>query len=87
VRQYPSVLGLQKNLFFVTHSMPESSNKDDARSHANNFEAEFAVQLAKYLHKQGYKGSQVKEFLFFNSFRENLFLRKIYFFWNFKKLV
>jgi hypothetical protein len=56
------VLGLQKNLFFVTHSMPESSNKDDARSHANNYEAEFAVQLAKYLHKQGYKGSQVKEY-------------------------
>jgi hypothetical protein len=64
VRDYPNVLGLQKNLYFFTHSVPETSNQDEEKSHANKFEAEFAVHLAKYLHKQGYDGSQV-EFLYF----------------------
>jgi phosphatidylethanolamine-binding protein (PEBP) family uncharacterized protein len=59
VREYPNVLGLKKNLFFLTHSVPEVSDKDEAKSHANHFEAEFAVQLAKYLKKQGYMGAQV----------------------------
>jgi hypothetical protein len=81
VREYPNVLGLKKNLFFLTHSVPEVSDKDEAKSHANHFEAEFAVQLAKYLKKQGYMDAQVlrefykkkchhinfKSLIFFNS--------------------
>jgi hypothetical protein len=51
VRDYPKVdvLGLQKNLYFLTHSVPDSSQ----------YESEFAVQLANYLCKQGYDNSQV----------------------------
>ena len=81
MREYPDVLGLQKNLFFLNHSQPESSKQDEAKSHANPFEAEFAVQLAKYLHKQGYEGSQVKKmfsyfyFIFEYNGNLNVYLR------------
>jgi hypothetical protein len=58
VQNHQNVSGLQKNVFFLTHSILGTSDPD--KTLAKCFEPdEFAVQLAKYLHKQGYTGSQV----------------------------
>uniref|UniRef100_A0A914YV12 RZ-type domain-containing protein n=1 Tax=Panagrolaimus superbus TaxID=310955 RepID=A0A914YV12_9BILA len=53
-----SVIGVTKNLMFITHSEPEISEKD-FKSHNNPFEAKYALKLAKYFLQQGYKSHQI----------------------------
>uniref|UniRef100_A0A0M3HGU9 AAA_12 domain-containing protein n=1 Tax=Ascaris lumbricoides TaxID=6252 RepID=A0A0M3HGU9_ASCLU len=57
VRTYPDVKGCKYNLFFKTHHEPET--EVNSMSHCNNFEGDFAVELAAYLCKQGYSGEQI----------------------------
>ncbi len=53
VKSYPSIDGLQHNLFFLTHSHPESVNTEcQTQSKTNKFEAEIIVELCSYLCKQ-----------------------------------
>uniref|UniRef100_A0A915BXJ0 NFX1-type zinc finger-containing protein 1 n=1 Tax=Parascaris univalens TaxID=6257 RepID=A0A915BXJ0_PARUN len=57
VKTYPNVKGCKYNLFFKTHREPET--QIDSMSHCNNFEGDFAVELAAYLCRQGYSGEQI----------------------------
>ncbi|CAG0916690.1 unnamed protein product [Notodromas monacha] len=58
VTQYADVLGVAKNVFFVTHNFPEESN-EDLKSKSNKVEAEFLLALCRYLLLQGYKREQI----------------------------
>lgn len=53
VYNYPNVRGVTKNLFFVTHEEPESSD-DNIQSYQNPHEGDFVLRLARYLLFQGY---------------------------------
>jgi len=60
VKTYDNVKGISKNLFFISHTSPEKSTGfTDSRSHSNVFEAEYAVQLCRYLLLQGYSPSEI----------------------------
>ena len=60
VLNYENVKGIGKNLFFMDHYYPEENNPTgDKRSHANTFEADYVVELTRYLLKQGYDHSQI----------------------------
>lgn len=72
VKQYNAIQGVGKNLFFVHHSHPETSGKDD-RSHSNRFEANFLIALCDYLLKQGY---QPNEITILTTYRGQLLLLK-----------
>lgn len=54
----PAIIGVQKNLFFVTHRHPEEQIAD-GNSKQNIFEAEFVIALAHFLIKQGYQPSAI----------------------------
>ncbi|XP_077298497.1 NFX1-type zinc finger-containing protein 1-like [Arctopsyche grandis] len=58
VLDYPSVKGVAKNLFFISHNIPEEKD-DDLSSHSNKHEAHFIISLAKYLIQQGYEASDI----------------------------
>ncbi|CAG0916689.1 unnamed protein product [Notodromas monacha] len=58
VELYDDILGVDKNVFFVTHNVPESSN-EDLKSKSNEVEVEFLLGLCRYLLLQGYKPSQI----------------------------
>ena len=59
VRRYPSIKGLEKNVFFLDHMESEQA-LEESSSKTNRFEAEFLLKLAKYLVDQGgYKPSQI----------------------------
>ena len=52
VTRYPKeVPGMEKTLFFFDHDH-EEAGVQDAKSKSNQFEAQFAIQLAIYLLKQ-----------------------------------
>uniref|UniRef100_A0A914PRP9 NFX1-type zinc finger-containing protein 1 n=1 Tax=Panagrolaimus davidi TaxID=227884 RepID=A0A914PRP9_9BILA len=53
-----SVKGVTKNLLFINHSYPELTEKE-FKSHKNLFEAEYAIQLARYFLQQNYKAEQI----------------------------
>ena len=55
---YENIKGLQNNLFFVTHTFTEDK-EDDSASKLNQFEADYLVNLAKYLIGHGYLESQI----------------------------
>lgn len=57
VRSYADVKGTLSNLYFISHREQETSIA--SMSHQNDFEADFAVELAKYFVKQGYECSQI----------------------------
>ncbi|XP_072259873.1 NFX1-type zinc finger-containing protein 1 isoform X2 [Pyxicephalus adspersus] len=58
VLDYENIKGVSSNLFFVKHSYLEKEIKD-GKSHENIHEAEFVVELCKYLLHQEYKPSQI----------------------------
>ncbi|XP_035204896.1 NFX1-type zinc finger-containing protein 1-like [Stegodyphus dumicola] len=58
VTQYENIKGINGNLYFVNHSYFESS-ENELKSHANEHEAMFVVELCKYLILQGYDTSQI----------------------------
>ena len=58
VMNYPHVMGVKHDLFFINHSIEESHN-DELMSKSNNHEAAFISKLCKYLLQQGYKASQI----------------------------
>uniref|UniRef100_A0A914R0A6 NFX1-type zinc finger-containing protein 1 n=1 Tax=Panagrolaimus davidi TaxID=227884 RepID=A0A914R0A6_9BILA len=58
VENYPHVSGVTKDLFFINHKNPETTNKSDG-SHKNVYEIKYALKLAKYFLQQGYKSKQV----------------------------
>ena len=60
VKTYENVKGISKNLFFISHTSPEKNTGfTDSRSHCNAFEAEYAIQLCRYLLLQGYSPSEI----------------------------
>ncbi|CAG0913264.1 unnamed protein product [Notodromas monacha] len=58
VTLYDDVLGVDKNVFFVTHHSTEDSN-EDLKSKSNVVEAEFLLALCRYLLLQGYTHEQI----------------------------
>ncbi|KAH3813291.1 hypothetical protein DPMN_141744 [Dreissena polymorpha] len=58
VRCYGDVKGIAKNVMFINHNEPESSN-GELKSYANTFEADYVAKLAKHLLMQDYNGSQI----------------------------
>ncbi|ORY97819.1 P-loop containing nucleoside triphosphate hydrolase protein [Syncephalastrum racemosum] len=53
VKKYPAVTGVDKPVFFLSHTEPEESLTDTA-SKCNTHEAEMAARLSTYLLLQGY---------------------------------
>ncbi|XP_052785302.1 NFX1-type zinc finger-containing protein 1-like [Mya arenaria] len=58
VQNYEPIRGVASNMFFITHSEHEA-NDEDLRSHSNVHEAEYIVELCRYLIKQGYEAQQI----------------------------
>ncbi|XP_029467093.1 NFX1-type zinc finger-containing protein 1 [Rhinatrema bivittatum] len=58
VLNYEVIKGVSSNLFFVEHEFLEQ-NVQDGKSHQNQHEAQFVVELCKYFLCQGYKSSQI----------------------------
>ncbi|CAL8143346.1 unnamed protein product [Orchesella dallaii] len=58
VLEYPSVKGVTKNLFFLTHSQLEDTDVE-LQSKSNFYEANFLCGFTDYLLQQGYKPSQI----------------------------
>ncbi|CAG2114204.1 unnamed protein product, partial [Medioppia subpectinata] len=58
VRHYENVTGLKRNMYFITHSHPESGN-DERMSKSNEYEALFVVRLAKHLLYQCYEKREI----------------------------
>nr|XP_022331471.1 NFX1-type zinc finger-containing protein 1-like isoform X3 [Crassostrea virginica] len=58
VLKYEDVLGIHKNLYFISHD-EEESKKDESQSYWNNHEASYIQCLSRYLLLQGYKTSQI----------------------------
>ncbi|XP_076097023.1 NFX1-type zinc finger-containing protein 1-like [Mytilus galloprovincialis] len=58
VENYDKVLGIAENVYFIDHRETESPEKD-LRSHSNKHEAEYLVELCRYLLLQGYSPSQI----------------------------
>lgn len=52
VHRYPSIPGMQQNLFFLIHNEPESHVSESASKY-NDHEAQMATSLASYLIMQG----------------------------------
>ncbi|XP_030067298.1 NFX1-type zinc finger-containing protein 1 [Microcaecilia unicolor] len=58
VLDYEAIKGVSSNLFFVEHEFLEQAVQD-GKSHQNQHEAQFVVELCKYFLCQGYKSSQI----------------------------
>ncbi|KAK7447384.1 hypothetical protein VKT23_014094 [Stygiomarasmius scandens] len=54
VKQYKHVRGLNKDVFFMTHTHPENDGTEDIASKYNTFEAGMIKELVLYLVRQGY---------------------------------
>ncbi|KAL4130028.1 hypothetical protein PRIC2_006034 [Phytophthora ramorum] len=56
--EYPPLLGVDKNVFFVNHNHPEDGTSAvlgaPARSHSNEYEVAYLIATLKYLLQQGY---------------------------------
>ncbi|XP_045618372.1 NFX1-type zinc finger-containing protein 1 [Procambarus clarkii] len=59
VNDYPSITGMSKNVFFISHDIPEREDSDDNNSHENQFEAEFIIGLCRHLVLQGYSPREI----------------------------
>lgn len=60
VTQYDHILGVAKDLFVIDHDNLEKPNRDgDVTTHVNVFEADYLVELCRYLLKQGYHPNQI----------------------------
>ena len=58
VQKYPDVQGISKNLFFVSHTQPESENPN-LLSYENDFEVKYVASLCSHLLRLGYSPSQI----------------------------
>ncbi|XP_041361600.1 NFX1-type zinc finger-containing protein 1-like [Gigantopelta aegis] len=58
VLDYPNILGVCSNVFFISHSVTEQKN-NELISHLNIFEAKYVIALCLYLIKQGYSPSKI----------------------------
>lgn len=58
VSEYPNVKGVDKNLFFLDHDKPESSD-GDSKSKYNVHEANYCGHLCRYFLQQGYTTNQI----------------------------
>ncbi|KAE9245768.1 hypothetical protein PF002_g7081 [Phytophthora fragariae] len=60
---YPPLLGVDKNVFFVNHNHPEDGANvvlgASARSHSNEYEVAYIVATLRYLLQQGYHTSDI----------------------------
>ena len=74
----PGVMGVSQNIFFVDSTSPESSSSKKGTDFTNQHEANFLVQLAKYLLKQGYFEKDISIYTFYPAQRVliNSLLRK-----------
>ncbi|KAI9551691.1 hypothetical protein GHT06_022027 [Daphnia sinensis] len=61
VLNYPDVLGMAENVFFLAHSEREKGDKSDqeSRSHLNPYEANMSLALARHLLMQGVEPSKI----------------------------
>lgn len=59
VKRYPPLRGMQHDVFFVSHDHPEGG-QEDGSSKFNDWEAEFAIQLARHFVLQGYEQGEVR---------------------------
>ncbi|CAI5718792.1 unnamed protein product [Peronospora effusa] len=61
--EYPPVLGVDKNVFFVNHNHPEDVASAvvgaSTRSHSNEYEVAYIVSTLRYLLQQGYHTSDI----------------------------
>ncbi|ETL45649.1 hypothetical protein L916_04299, partial [Phytophthora nicotianae] len=61
--EYPPLLGVDKNVFFVNHNHPEDGASAvlgaSARSHSNKYEVAYLVAALRYLLQQGYHTSDI----------------------------
>jgi len=64
VLKRPDVLGVEKDMFFITHNKLEGEN-DGLKSKFNDYEAKYLVKLCKYLLQQGYKTNQITILTFY----------------------
>ncbi|CDW91038.1 UNKNOWN [Stylonychia lemnae] len=58
VRNYPSIKGLDKNVFFMNHNQFEQED-EGLTSKLNKFEADVIIKFSNYLIQQNYKPSQI----------------------------
>ncbi|XP_061172162.1 NFX1-type zinc finger-containing protein 1-like [Saccostrea echinata] len=58
VFQYEHVMGIEKDVYFVSHTKEEST-KEETRSYWNDHEALYIQRLTRYLLKQGYTTNQI----------------------------
>lgn len=54
----PGIRAVESSLYFINHTHPESTVADGS-SKRNDFEANYAIQFAQYLVKQGYRPDQI----------------------------
>uniref|UniRef100_A0AAV1UBF8 RZ-type domain-containing protein n=1 Tax=Peronospora matthiolae TaxID=2874970 RepID=A0AAV1UBF8_9STRA len=61
--EYPSLRGMNKNVFFVTHDHPEGDTAaavgTPSRSHSNEYEVAYIIATLIYLLQQGYHTSDI----------------------------
>ena len=58
VEKYPDIRGIEKNMFFVCHTEPESEDPN-LLSYQNEFEAKYIVGLCSHLLNLGYSPTQI----------------------------
>ena len=58
VEKYPDIQGIEKNMFFLCHTEPESENPS-LLSYQNEFEAKYIVGLCSHLLRLGYSPTQI----------------------------
>ena len=58
VLEYPDILGIESNVFFLSHTEMEVAD-GEGKSHLNPYEADVALALARHLIMQGYSPGQI----------------------------
>ncbi|KAJ9573473.1 hypothetical protein L9F63_009133, partial [Diploptera punctata] len=58
VLEFPRILGVSNKLFFITHNIPDQQDPE-IKSHRNEHEAGFMLELCKYLILQGYSADKI----------------------------
>ncbi|KAK4872847.1 hypothetical protein RN001_014876 [Aquatica leii] len=57
VYDFPSIVGIAKNLYFIDHKFEEDQSADSSKF--NTHEAKFLIALARYLIQNGYKSEDI----------------------------
>ncbi|KAK4872846.1 hypothetical protein RN001_014875 [Aquatica leii] len=57
VYDFPSIVGIAKNLYFIDHTFREEESSDSSKF--NMHEAKFLIALARYLIQNGYKSEDI----------------------------